>query len=117
VYEYDAEITSVYDGDTCTATIDLGFNLFTSKAKLRLVGIDTPEIRTKDPEEKVAGLAARDYLRRRIDGRKVRIQSLKKGKYGRYLAKIWVINEDGTLAEDSVNNELISLGLAKPYMV
>ena len=46
-YYYIAEVVSVYDGDTCTCVVDLGFKTST-RIKVRLVGIDTPEIRTKD---------------------------------------------------------------------
>ena len=49
-YFYHAKIVKVYDGDTCTCEIDLGFNI-TRRVKIRLVGINTPEIRTKDLEE------------------------------------------------------------------
>lgn len=75
LYFYTAEIQSVYDGDTVTAQIDLGFRLHMSKAKLRLLGINTPEMRSKDPEEKKKAYAARDYVRKRILGKKVMIQS------------------------------------------
>ena len=50
-YYYIAEVVKVYDGDTCTCVVDLGFKL-SARIKVRLVGIDTPEIRTKDLEEK-----------------------------------------------------------------
>jgi len=89
MYEYNAEVTSVYDGDTCTATIDLGFKLFTRKAKLRLVGIDTYELRSSDMAEKLLAIEARSYLRGLILEQQVRIKSERKGKYGRYLVTIW----------------------------
>ena len=53
-YYYKAEVLSVYDGDTCTCLVDLGFKTFV-RVKIRLIGIDTPEIRTKDLEEKAKG--------------------------------------------------------------
>lgn len=88
MYTYEAIITSVYDGDTCTADIDLGFGVWLHKQKLRLYGIDTPEIRTKDLKEKEAGYAARDFLRELILGKKVLVESLGKGKYGRWIVHI-----------------------------
>ena len=112
MYEYDAEITSVYDGDTCTAIIDLGFNLFTKNAKIRLSGIDTPEIRGESRE---SGIKSREYLRGKILVKKVRILSEKKGKYGRYLATIWLLDESGQPELHSINEELLQQGLAVPY--
>ncbi len=115
MYEYEALITGVYDGDTCTATIDLGFRIFRRGIKLRLADIDTPEIRTRDPEEKLAGYVARDFLRERVLNKQVRVRSVAKGKYGRYLCTIWVLDENGTPLGASVNEELIERGLAKVY--
>ena len=115
MYEYEALVTGVYDGDSCTATIDLGFRIFRRGIKLRLADIDTPEIRTKDPEEKVAGYAARDFLRKRILNQQVRVRSVAKGKYGRYLCTIWTLDEKGVPSTMSINDELIERGLAKIY--
>ena len=84
MYEYTAKITSVYDGDTVTGDVDLGFGIWIKKQKFRLMGIDTPEIRTKDKDEKVRGYEARDRLRELILGKTVRIRSFGKGKYGDY---------------------------------
>ena len=64
-YYYKAKVVSVYDGDTCTCVIDLGFKL-SVRVKVRLLGIDTPEVRTRDKEEKAKGLSTRDWLRERI---------------------------------------------------
>jgi micrococcal nuclease len=61
-YYYVAEVVSVYDGDTCTCVVDLGFKTF-QRIKVRLVGIDTPEIRTKDLEEKKKRLVKRKNIR------------------------------------------------------
>ena len=75
-YFYIAEVVKVYDGDTCTCVVDLGFKL-SARIKVRLVGIDTPEIRTKDLEEKKKGKETRDWLRERILGKKVMIHTEK----------------------------------------
>ncbi len=94
-YTYKARVTEVYDGDTITADIDLGFHVWLHGEKLRLFGIDTPEIRARanrpvNATEKARGLAARDALRDLILGKEVELCTIKdkKGKYGRYLARI-----------------------------
>ena len=115
LYTYEAVITSVYDGDTATATIDLGFKVSIVKAKLRFFGINTPEIRGGTEETKTAARKSRDYVKEKILNTKIRIRSVGKGKYGRYLAIIWPISEDGKVSEESLNDELIRLGLADPY--
>ncbi len=115
MYEYNAEVTSVYDGDTCTATVDLGFKLFSRKAKLRLIGIDTYELRSSDMAEKLLARDARDYLRELILRKTVRIASRRKGKYGRYLVTIWLLDDDGDPIEPSVNQLMMDTGHARPY--
>jgi micrococcal nuclease len=115
MYEYNADITSVYDGDTCTATIDLGFKLFTRKAKLRLLGIDTYELRSSDLCEKMLARDGRDYLRQLVLKKTVRIKSERKGKYGRYLVTIWLLDDSGAVVEPSVNQMMLDAEHARPY--
>jgi len=95
LYHYTAQVLSVYDGDTCRVDIDLGLGIWLRNEKLRLVRINAPEMTGSD---KALGLASRDFLRGLIDGRKILIETLKdrRGKYGRYLAEIW-IGQDGVL--------------------
>lgn len=102
-YYYKAKIVDVYDGDTVTAEIDLGFNV-KFKEKLRLFGINAPELRG---EEREKGLVSRDYLRGLILDKTVTIKTIKdkKGKYGRYLATIIV---DGL----NINSEMVFEGYA-----
>ncbi len=106
-YKYKAYVTDVYDGDTITCDIDLGFGVVYKKQKIRLFGIDTPEIRGDEREK---GLISRDYLRNRILDKNIILQTKKdkKGKYGRYL---------GVVIYDSIdiNNELVEKELAKKY--
>ena len=109
MYEYKAVITKVYDGDTLTAEVDLGFKMWAKKVKLRLVGVDTPEIRTKDPIEKELAIKARDKVRDLCLGKEVIVKTHGKGKYGRWLASVYV---DGDL---DVGRYLISEGFAKTY--
>ena len=111
---YDALITEVYDGDTCTAIVDLGLNV-SVKAKLRLSGIDSPELRGVTEEVKKRAEDSREYLKQRLLNKMVRIHSLKKGKYGRLVVKIWVYDDDGKLPEESINEEMIRKGLAEIY--
>ncbi|WP_339624961.1 thermonuclease family protein [uncultured Winogradskyella sp.] len=109
MYQYKAKIIDVYDGDTVTALVDLGFLSF-REMKLRLYGIDTPELRGV---EKVEGKKVRDIVRRMILGKEVTINSFKdkQGKYGRYLATI--VLEDGL----NINQWLVENGYAKPYLL
>ena len=114
-FVYLCECTGVYDGDTITASIDLGLNVTLHKQKLRLYGIDTPELRGED---RIAGLKARDHLRALILSREgLLVQTLKDktGKYGRWLAIIWRRSDpddpDSPLV--NVNLEMIRSGHAK----
>jgi endonuclease YncB( thermonuclease family) len=106
MYNYKAKILDVYDGDTVTALVDLGFLHF-QEMKLRLYGIDTPELRG---EERDKGIIVRDIVRDMILDKEVEIHSYKdkQGKYGRYLANIIVDGVD-------VNQWLVDNGHAKPY--
>lgn len=113
-YYYIAEVVSVYDGDTCTCVVDLGFKT-SLRIKVRLVGIDTPEIRTKDKKEKELGYKTRDWLRERILGKKVILHTKEKGKFGRWLGMIWDLEEDKPSFENSYNKQLINENLAKEY--
>ena len=107
MYEYRATITKVYDGDTITADIDLGFGIIVKKQKIRLHGINTPEVRGPSKPE---GIISRDALRERILGKEVIIKTSKdkKGKYGRWLGEIFVEDEN-------INQWLIAEGYARPY--
>ena len=108
MYQYKATIIDVYDGDTVTAKVDLGF-LISQEMKLRLYGIDTPELRGSEREE---GLKVRDILREMILDQEVIINTYKdkQGKYGRYLANIFLNGID-------INEWLLDNGHAKPYLI
>lgn len=105
MYEYKATITAVYDGDTVTADIDLGFEVWLRGQKLRLLNINTPEVRGKTRPE---GIIARDALRNRILGKEVIVKSDRRGKYGRWLVEI-------IIDEENINSWLLSEGYAVPY--
>ncbi len=107
LYAYAAHITAVYDGDTVTADVDLGFKVWRKDEKLRLHRIDAPEMRG---DEREAGIVSRDALRERVLDRDVIICTFKDttGKYGRYLADIW-------LGDENINDWLMAEGLAERY--
>tara|TARA_Y100000310_G_scaffold231359_1_gene233883 strand:+ start:1157 stop:1519 length:363 start_codon:yes stop_codon:yes gene_type:complete len=115
LYHYKAEVISVYDGDTITIMMDMGMSHF-ARIKVRLLGIDTPEIRTRDLEEKKLGLSARDYLRERLMDKTIIIKTVKKGKFGRWLGIIWLLDEKALdTMHESINDELIRTGHAVKY--
>ena len=93
MYEYGCQVTRVVDGDTVDVILDLGFSIL-HKCRVRLYGIDTPESRTRDKDEKVRGKLAAKFLEDSINnGTKVILRSkLKdsKGKYGRVLGEVIV---------------------------
>ena len=111
------EINRVVDGDTIDVTIDLGFDLF-KKERVRVAGVDTPEKRTKDKEEKALGIDATNWLKCRLEGAIAGDDDLVirtelvggVGKYGRLLGWLYVGD-----AESSVNEEMIVEGYAWPY--
>ena len=83
-FVYQAELERVVDGDTVDVTLDLGFDVKLHKQRVRLHGIDTPESRTRNLEEKKLGLAAKERLKELCVG-PFKVKSLGKGKYGRVL--------------------------------
>ena len=93
LYIYKAYVTDVYDGDTVTCIIDCGFNLGIQKTKIRLYGINTPELRGEDRD---IGIFVRDELRKKILNKHIFLKTIKdkKGKYGRFLGKIYIKNTD-----------------------
>ena len=109
LYHYKAMVTAAYDGDTITVDIDLGLKTVVKGEKVRLNRINTPEVRGSERE---AGLISRDWLRERIVGRSILIETFKdkKGKYGRYIGEIWLPENDGYT---NINDELVERGLAE----
>ena len=109
MYEYRAFVRKVYDGDTITVDIDLGFDVILKNQKIRLSKINTPEVRGKSREE---GIKVRNIVRKRISNKWVIIKTTKdkKGKYGRWLGTIY---EPGV--EESLNEWLLNEGHAVKY--
>lgn len=114
LYHYKAEVLSVYDGDTITLMIDQGMKHF-ARVKVRLVGINTPEIKTRDLEEKKRGIEAREYLKGRLEDKMVIVHTAKKGKFGRWLGVIWIYEEGMEELGESLNDEMIRMGHAVAY--
>jgi micrococcal nuclease len=100
MYEYSCEVKRIVDGDTVDVIIDLGFDI-SYASRVRLFGIDTPESRTRDKDEKARGLISKDFLKSYLDkgGVVIRTRKDKKGKFGRILGEM--------LVEDININELM----------
>ena len=112
MYQYFVKnVLKVVDGDTVDVEIDLGFDL-TKKERVRLGGIDTPESRTRDLEEKKLGLQAKDYLKSLImNADKLIVRTEKDGKFGRMIGYLYM-NPEATV---SLNQMLIDEGFAWMY--
>jgi len=113
LYQYRAKVTHIVDGDTIDVELDLGFDI-TYKARIRFQGVNTPESRTRDLEEKALGLAAKDFVGRWLveqTGMNPVIETSldKKGKFGRVLGRI--LDDEGVC----LNDVLIAEGIATPY--
>ena len=116
MYEYKCkEIKKIVDGDTLDVVLDLGFNIFHS-CRVRMAGIDTPESRTRDLDEKARGKLAKEFLKNWVteyenNKKNIVIKTKKekaKGKFGRVLGELWV---EGV----NVNEDMIQSYHAVPY--
>ena len=109
MYEYNAYVTDAYDGDSITVDIDCGLYVWVKQQKIRLYGINTPELRGDTLEE---GRKSRDRLRELILNKHIILKTIKdkKGKYGRWLG---IIELDGA----NINQLLIEEGLAVEYLL
>ena len=110
MYRYNVEVTRIVDGDTVDVDIDLGFGMVYKKQRVRMMGIDTPESRTRDLEEKFYGLASKAHLTKLLKEQKVQLQSHDKGKFGRILGELFVGN-----SSFSINQQMIDGFHAVPY--
>ncbi len=91
MYEYRCKISNVVDGDTVDIDIDLGFGIWMANQRIRLYGIDTPESRTSDEEEKKYGIAAKNFLEKWLAPGNIILKTHKDatGKFGRILGELW----------------------------
>ena len=127
MYEYQVKsIDHIVDGDTFDCTLDLGFNI-SHKIRVRMYGINTPESRTRDLEEKKRGLASKQRLTQLLNvgtnsDVNLILQTKEKGKYGRYLGII--LRERSASSTDShwedeerlnINERLVTEGFAVEY--
>ena len=111
-YSYRVKkVTKIVDGDTIDVLLDMGFDILYQQ-RVRLFGIDTPESRTRDLEEKKYGLLSKYFLKAELSlGKKITVKTYKgdeTGKLGRILGDIWI---DGK----SVNQKMCDKGYAVPY--
>ena len=120
MYEYKATVIKVVDGDTVDVDIDLGFGIILSDERVRIMGIDTPESRTRDKEEKKFGLAAKARVKQLLGKTCVLKTQINKngedmkGKFGRILGDFNVY--DGATDRWRMLTEiLVSEGHAVPY--
>jgi len=107
MYEYKCKVTRVVDGDTIDALIDLGFDV-KYQSRVRLYGIDTPESRTRDKDEKARGKMASAFLKEAVDNGDTVVLRTKlsdsRGKFGRVLASVVV--DDIDINESMIENHL-----------
>lgn len=109
MFEYPVKIVRVVDGDTVDVDIDLGFGIWIHKERIRLLGIDTPESRTRDKVEKIFGKLASQFLKESLGKTSVlRTSKDKSGKFGRILGEFIV---DG----ESINQVMVAKRLAVRY--
>ena len=108
MYQYKATLNRIIDGDTIDVNVDLGFDV-KIKQRVRLYGINTPEVRTKDLKEKQKGIEATEYLKKILPKEFV-IETIlnKRGKYGRVLGILWV-------KDVNINEKMVNEGYAKRY--
>ena len=111
MYTYNVTLDRVVDGDTIDVIVDLGFFIM-KKVRVRLLGVDAPETRTKDVEMKKAGIKAKEfvqvYLSQNPDSIEMKLVSKKLDSFGRALGYIYVNGED-------LSEILIKHGHAKPF--
>ena len=111
MFTYNIKITKFVDGDTAKGDIDLGFGIVYANQTIRFWGIDTPESRTRDLEEKYYGKLSAQYVKDRlIVGEKYQMRTeIDKGKFGRILGEFFI---DGV----SLNQQMIDENMAVKYM-
>lgn len=115
MYEYRCKVNHIVDGDTVDVDIDLGFGVWMHKERIRMYGIDTPESRTRDPEEKKYGLAAKKFLTEMLNdpkGLTLKTSKDATGKYGRILGEIW---RTSNYSNQSINQFMIDKHHAVAY--
>ena len=111
MYTYKAKVIKIVDGDTLDVDIDLGFKVVLTNQRVRLFGIDTPESRTRDLEEKKFGKLAKAFLATAAPvGEYINLKSHERGKFGRILGSLY--NDEDAL---SINMQMVEEGHAVVY--
>jgi len=108
MYEYNCKIVRVIDGDSIIIDIDLGFSHWIHGESIRLYGVDAPESRTRDLEEKKYGKASKKFVKDFLNSDNILLKTREKGKYGRYLG-------DFCVNDKWLCNEMIAAYHAVPY--
>tara|TARA_Y100000310_G_scaffold274612_1_gene290711 strand:+ start:157 stop:570 length:414 start_codon:yes stop_codon:yes gene_type:complete len=112
MYQYKAKVVKVIDGDTIDVDIDLGFSVILAKQRIRFYGIDTPESRTRNKEEKVRGLLSKEFVISKSPvGSYIKLVSHGKGKFGRILGELYELDNDLV----SINQQMCDEAYAVPY--
>ena len=110
MYRYKVNVVKVVDGDTVDVDIDLGFGMSYKKQRVRMVGIDTPESRTRDLVEKKFGKASKKHLKGILEAGDIELVSHDKGKFGRILGDLFIGS-----STFSVNQQMIDEHHAVAY--
>ncbi len=111
MYTYNVKVTRIVDGDTVDVDVDLGFGMIYKKQRVRMMGIDTPESRTRDLEEKFYGKQSKKFLETLLLNADVTLVSHDKGKFGRILGELFIYGN----FDRSVNTMMIDNFHAVPY--
>jgi micrococcal nuclease len=117
MYEYNVRIDRVVDGDTVDCWIDLGYDIQIHK-RIRFAGVNAPETRTRNKEEKKRGLIAKDWLINKIDPKaagsekQIVLKSYEYGKYGRVIGELFIVSGS---RKQSINKMMLAEGLVKEY--
>jgi micrococcal nuclease len=108
LYNYNARVTRVVDGDTFDATIDLGFDV-NLNVRIRMAGINTPEMKSRLVAERQKAAKAKDFLTDKLTGKDILLDSSGQDKYGRWIGVVH-------LGKENVNDTMIAEDLAVKYM-
>lgn len=111
LYNFKAKVLNIVDGDTIDVEIKVGFHITTTQ-RLRLLRINTSELRSKDEHERKIAYEAKEFVEKKLLDKDVYIHTEKEDSFGRYLAEVYV--EDREVFY-SFNDLLLSNGLAKRY--
>ena len=114
MFEYNCKVVKIIDGDTIDVDIDLGFGIWMKSQRIRMYGIDTPESRTRDLEEKKYGLNAKAFLTEMLDDSQLILKTHKdeRGKFGRILGEVW---RTTNYADKSINDYMVEKHHAVAY--